>query len=956
MRSLVCLPFSADITAAVLNEIADPSLFVFPTHASASRARRIFQPRWQLEDVDFITMEELRQMLIPAPLPDLQDEKRLLCLWQVLEEEDKQTFHLYCYDDLVSWGQSFLSFFAEMKDELADLSLLGDPTAAGLGTRLWQEEHLRRVLAIRQRYQEFIASLGFTDRIFYLEPASVRIPFSARKVVFANQYYFSDLEKHLVDRLEDHGCEIVFLHQGPQGSFDPLKLESKALDLNGLDPGDYKLRDLRFVEAPDQTNMALGCLAEYGKRLQDNGFDADQARRVLIDPDFAHQAYSRHFNPAAFRFNQAVPMPNTRLYQVLCVFGRHLKALAESDDARFLPLAEIAMAIAVPGFLSYYRADWDERDREKLLDELRLLSSKAVLYIDLELRLFASDRDKDRYSLLYELLRDHFTLLGKLVRIDSLSALCGCFDEAGMLQLARLCAPEELSGTDILDQFWESLANFRGVEELGLVKDWGIIFSAAPAPLASGIWKLWLDHLGGASFGRFTYPASPAYETSNLMDSRNLSWDELIVFNCVEGSLPANPEPVWLLNETQRKKLGLKHYDLVRQWERYYFLRLLLSSSKAELYYYSDPDRDLEPGSYVTELLQWLAQSKQSPIRWQHDHLSLPAGLLSQAQSLVRQDLSLVPYLTSTGLTGYDKAQLDSFFRLPCQPDSDLDSGISSTYYDLKQLGSNPFAWYVNCHRKLRPVNLLPQETITPMLFGSIMHSFLSRVLQPLGGDHSDIRRLKAAFTDLARLESDLQDLLSSDEYQYKLPRNYNREFLFGVISECLVSSVRDFYSGWLEPVLKAQSFRLIPEAAYSTREERIDKILLSFGERDRYRLGIHGKADLRVCLPDRDYIVDFKTGQADAEQLIFYEYFYYRLDPEYKNQLNSLFWMVLDARRDSENITDKKREAWIAKLRAVLEDCLNYGYGIGSKASDREHLKAITRADLWTISAGRQS
>jgi hypothetical protein len=24
-----------------------------------------------------------------------------------VDDEDKETFHLYCYDDLVSWGQSF---------------------------------------------------------------------------------------------------------------------------------------------------------------------------------------------------------------------------------------------------------------------------------------------------------------------------------------------------------------------------------------------------------------------------------------------------------------------------------------------------------------------------------------------------------------------------------------------------------------------------------------------------------------------------------------------------------------------------------------------------------------------------------------------------------------------------------------------------------------------------------
>ena len=41
------------------------------------------------------------------------------------------------------------------------------------------------------------------------------------------------------------------------------------------------------------------------------------------------------------------------------------------------------------------------------------------------------------------------------------------------------------------------------------------------------------------------------------------------------------------------------------------------------------------------------------------------------------------------------------------------------------------------------------------------------------------------------------------------------------------------------------------------------------------YSIWISGKADLRVECPELNYIVDFKTGKGDDEQLIFYECLY---------------------------------------------------------------------------------
>ncbi len=85
---------------------------------------------------------------------------------------------------------------------------------------------------------------------------------------------------------------------------------------------------------------------------------------------------------------------------------------------------------------------------------------------------------------------------------------------------------------------------------------------------------------------------SPEWEISNLLDSRNRAITKVAFFQMIEGIVPSNPTPVWLFNESQRAKLGLKTYNDVRKWERYYFFRLLLCSEQAICLSYANQERE----------------------------------------------------------------------------------------------------------------------------------------------------------------------------------------------------------------------------------------------------------------------------------------------------------------------------------------------------------------------------
>lgn len=947
MLKCIYVPFNQDVHAEAIKQIVDGCCLIFPTHPSKSRAIQSFLPQWKLERISWFTIQEFVNWLIVPPKPALTDEKRLLCLWQVLEKEDKDTFHLESYDDLVDWGNSFFAFFGEMRDEQVPLTALQNNP--DLNTREWQDEHIGRILAILERYESFICEKGFTDAVFYLDMDNLIRLDEPRKLVFVNQYYYSKLEKELIRRLDEAGFEIVILHQGIPDSFDVEKLEAKPLDLTQIPEEQIALQELSVVHCRSLAEMSVSCLSDYGSQKEALLAEKESLRRVLIDSGMQQSGYSRLFDPVRFGFSSNISLTKTQLFSLLKLYESHLAALAQYEGKGYLLLSEVAKALATPGFVQIY----NQKDRQKLLDQLRVLAKDSVLYIDLELKVFELGlfQGEDQPGLYY-LLRDHFAILKALQQIRSVGDLAAVFESENGLTLAKLCSQAEYESTDIVLVFYDLLSNFQSVEELGIVGDWERIFPAAGNSLAQKIFKLWLDYLAAGRIGPKLKKERTLYQVSNLLDSRNIRYDEVLVFNCMEGILPQNPEPVWLLNQAQKLKIGLKNYDTIRAWERYYFLRLILGSAKTTLYCYSEQENDLEPSSYLNELMQHLNPERVEPrlrkqVRLNYIQPNIDPALLSQAQSLVYQGETVHQLLQQSGQYDFSPSPGEDFFVLPYD-EQDFGEELRFNSYSLSSFTSNPFAWYITKHRRIEPVELLPQETLSPLLFGNITHEFMGTILGKVAGKNQGLGPLDAVFSNEKALKDELIESLKLAAWDFKMPQNYNRDFLFEVIADCLVDSVQQFYYRWLEPNLKNTAFELLPEDS-ELRPEKIE--LTHLGEDFRFSVVLSGRADLRIRSSAKDYIIDFKTGSADVDQLIFYEHYYYDFykypDPFEDDEIHSLFWMVLEGKAEKEGAKIDRWEDWRYKIGDALSECISSGYHTGNSQTDKQKSQAITRVDL---------
>lgn len=918
----ITVDFQSDLIAEIIAEIADRTILVFPTRLSVSVARHRFQPFWRFQDIKWTTMQDFKDELLQTGVPEVQDDKRVLCLYQVLSEEDKEYFHIYGFDDAVAWGGHFFRFFTELVEAEKTPEILASMVAEELfPLRQWQKSHCDRILQILQRYREYLNQLGYCDRIFSNGVGDATIPYRDYKIILANQYYYTPLEKALIEVCEQAGNEVMVFYHGVQvlekeWSTEPLDLETawKALLVKP---------SLKIITCENEQQSALALL-----NLEDAS-----AGLSIVDGEFLARDYSQYFSEDIVRLPKAIPICNSRWFKYLYA----ILEIVQSQDQTpgYIPLRLLIKHFSTLEMVQILFPDMDIEIYDKLMGEVFQLSSNEFLYLDLQPSSQFSLQTED-----FGLPVFIFKLFGvchKVLNISTMADLMLLLEEELSCQISA--TSQELQYTNILELVWAKAANFCAAERLGFVTDWKTIFPHVP----SGLLKLWLDYVKNENLRYSKDQEKPSpWEITNLLDSRNLSPSRVAFLNMVEGKLPQAPESVWLFSEGQRRHLGLKTYEDIRDWERYYWFRLVFCATEVSIYTYQKMEKNTEPSSFIGELCQF-AEFEQL-------HLEVSATSLFTAW----QQKQMLPWQAHLKDQECFSQKIEAdFFVLPADPAHDFGANrrIKTTSYGLSLFTKNPFVWYITSLRNIQAKKAELLESISPSLFGSLLHDYFADVLLEHKGKHASLDTLNGVFSDRGRLKQSLLTLISAPKYRYKIPKNYNAEFLGSIICDCLADSLYDFYNRFLKRQLYGKTYDLIPEEEMMTDAERIFKPLLEMNIDDEiYQICIRGKADLRIETLDTKYIIDFKTGSASAEQLIFYEWVYYLLEnPDLSDTVKSMIWLILDSRIDSKvKTSDKARSEYRMRIMDSLQQCIYQGYGLSKKAADRISLKNISRSDLY--------
>ena len=1029
MRNIRIHSFREDILKVSLTYICDGTALIYPSREAAKTARKAYQSDWKLERVGFYSIEELGESMLAEGKPLLADDKRVLCLYLSLSQEDKDYFHLNGYKGCVSWAASFFDLFEEMAEEQVPISRISKLNEEGLlYLQVWQEEFWQRILEIRKRFRSQAEELGFSDKIFLSGESIDHNPFQYQRYVFVNQFYYSALEKQMISSLEASGADVIILFQGEGEWFDPDGLRIRTIDFDRImQERNFCNRQITIHQSKTMDGMILDFLRNYSQlavEAEQPGKDEPGIRRALIDHKFFQQPYRIFFDGSDFALPEREPVTSQPLYQFLHILTVHLEAVIPAEGILYLPLHHLLSACADDWFVEYFSLE--ECSPSVIRDQLFVLMENSYLYVDSTLMLFDEIRHREDFADLKAWLGHYFALLLKCSGIGSLKELCGLFDQNGSGLEASSIATGRLLGNGF-DQkrfytdFYGRLANLAAIEELGIVSCWEDIFPAKAkeqraesgeqraeslSAKAAGLFRLCLQAIKNIQLRQdCERDGRPVYQISNLLDSRDLSYDEICFLSLIEGELPGRMRPVWLFNETQKQKLGLKHRDIIRNWERYYFFRLLLCSGKADLYTYRDVEKEIEPSSFLGEIMSYARNGWLNVCNTDISAPDIPVSLLFGRRDIPK--MLALPGLADPNICGIQKkGTADStaksyqtqngnpeeptdktqdktgqsfptpignpeepwrFFALPFSLEEDFppdpETGkraFNITHYNLETFLSNPFIWYLSRHCDISPRPYNEAEAISRKFFGDILHSFISRIFQLYLEKHRD----RIVKDSELLLEPNLKDiffkLLQTREMKYKIPRNYNRTFLFEIMADGLVDCVRWFFSRCLPELLKGikTPVNILPEQTSQRPEEKNFKELIAASENAfGLPVKIKGRIDLRLETDAMAFLIDFKTGKGNLsnkpEQLILYEYFYYLLDgkyPELMHTLDSRYCKILEQEYPPMNITQEKRNAFLEKIIDRIRDVKEFGYLIPRKATDRKNFAEITRSDLCPL------
>lgn len=920
------------------------ALLLFPTETSRFAAQRLLQKQWPFSYCSALTWESFKERVLLSDRPLLKEEKRTLAFFSSIDEECRTFFKIHNYFQSIELAHHFFTLFEECSEAGIETPDPQSLSAAGIDWLPWQEKTLELLLRMRTLYQEWISRRGYEDRIFITDRR--HLDFSSchnfEAVIIVDHLRCSRFERELVQALGENEHQVVFYYQLPETLLDRELLQVKPCSAHD------------FPHHPGQKVSVWTCgntFSMYHQLFQ----VLDRENISHIASVHAQAPALQHFlSPACFHLPTTIPLSETSIYALFSALRDLLDALIYDPESgrTLLPLPALLDAILQPDFarLALQSAS-DETGlpgRERLVTLLHKLQQQDFCYVDLQ-RTFFSSTFADRREL-KTAIDPILDLIEMMLRIHDIDQLTALIDAADGIPIRKAIRQDELDCSNIVQVFYQSLADLAAIADLGLVDSWSALFSGdSRFATPRGILRLFLDYIKSI---RIRFDRSDEdrdrIEFVSLRETQTLSYPGLAFLNLTETNLPHRPAEPFLFNDQQRKVFGLVTFEETRYLEKYLFMRAALSSPQLCLFTIRNSEKDIEPSSFLEELLLELAetaitQEKVADVNY---------------QDYSRRFFQVDP---SKPLPQPIKEQA-SFFTIPFDARDFPDEQWSLFYYAYDRLMQEAFGYFVDYLARI------PEWPEKWELGWS--KPFFGKVAQHLFDSYWSYFIIdQAAYSDFTQIMTRngrraMEQLFSPDsDYYFSTPKNheliYFREISLPVIEHSLHTFFREL--GWRAKMTVAQ-VRVIPEQKYLSAGERHSQVYIPQVESGLgIDVGVQGRADLRLesTASPHYFILDYKTGTgAKKEQLVLYELFYYLIEnPHLAGQVNSCFYHILEERFEqpsfSHNRKSMNKEEYLQLFRAnllrVLEEIRQYGYTPGRRQEWGEnHLDDIIRRERY--------
>jgi len=907
--------FADNLIMKVLEDFpSDGTVYIFPTENSKKSGMFLFQKGWQFSTTEFQTLEELKENLFVRPSLLLREERRNLALYHSMTEEQKKRLKISNYFQFISFASDFFTFWEELTEEEINPALcLGTLLKSGDEILDWQADLYNLMLDIRSNYEKLLQERDWTDKIFLFTISNLTFEYykSYNKFVFVNQHYYTQLENRLLNSMSRAGFEVTVCYQLNDSFIDTKKnrlLECPSFPIADLQ--DRLTESIEIYRAPNDFTM-------YGKYME------TMLERGNLDKAFDNRlyqcSYSRFFSPAQFGGISTTPLLNSQpAIFIVCLTELLENILYEPNRKReLIPLDVLLKELSEQAFISYILP---EKNRQELLIQvIEKLIRQNLSYIDLQQDMdqyyrqerFLKQAEWDLLTGALSLIR---TLLERLAGVDSIIALIHLIDSEDGWNLQKTISSDELEYSNTAEILYTALSDFNRLDNLELIDNstfWSEERDQNRFTLCSSILKLLILYLRPRRVTWYYREEDQKgslhnrKEISSLLDSRNLCFEQVAILNASEGVLPAAQSTPFLFTESQRRKLGLKTYEDIRYWEKYYFFRLILNSRNVYIFAQQNRNQNIEVSSFIEELK--LIFQNEKTIR-----------IAEEAKPLPDQGYNAYYTTVSDPDTGYrinrDILSNPEFYTIPFDKEQDLkDNNLILSHSSFSKLNDSPFTYYLKYIAGVEEEYQL--APFSPILIGSIAHHIVERIWQilplPEGDDLSEyFDNLPAAAGGI--MEKNRDNFLNTDYFYYRIPHTYNYRYFKEIFLPVVEEGVVAFFA-MLGRIIEGRQGRL--EIEHEVRTP--DKILPLYSNSE-WEVYLHGRADLIIRYTDdfqrKPYIhiFDYKTGSLNNKRSLLRQLVIYELVFCYLTTPGSIY----KRERGWSIIQDKQTRSYIYSLK----------------------------------------
>ena len=930
------------IEIIIKSSLTDKTVIIFPSNKSRNLAMEALQEFWSFQDISMITMEDLYKLTSLSEKPLLQDAKRYLLFYKSLNPELKEKYNLADFFASISFSDQFFNLFKELREECVSLHTIEEKLISEGFFADWQQDTWLDMNQMYNEYSEFLKNTGFNDLIFTeINYEAVKMFFSDfDNIIFANQFYFSNSEKHLIKLLSDNK-NISLYFQLPEKLMNDNTLSVKDFTLSDLLENDIE-KKIYLYSAPNDFSMLKKAV------------DILETEKIttIVDYDFYKHSWFKLLSNDKFSLPQGYSFQNSEIFQFFQTLLNLLNSMQYLENKKkfLLPLQDVFNAFNYNYFCKYFINLKDTNsDSELILSNdldifFRKLSQKNYLYLDpynIEkfLQMTDSEEIKNGFMKFSELFK-------KLLATEQMNQLIDLIDSENGIEIKKICSQDSIDYTDLIENFYETLSNIYTIEDFKIVTDWKEIFIHSPQqPVIKSLLKFFIDFIK-PSVVSFESESQGKIHFITLVDTRNLKFDKILFLNVTEGILPKAKSIDFLFNEKQRQIIGLKTYDEVRLREKYYFFRTILCTENSHLFYIENEDENTEKSSFIEEIEIYLNKQLEK-------QKCTDCGYLDFYQIQKTDSLKIKEKLSSLG-----------FYLIPSDFEKDfkVPYTIKLNTYTYSELIRDPMQWFFNSNLGFKNFVYPEKDRLNPKITGIIAHALIEKIFRKLLLSKADTSISLGIFKN-ALNDKNLDDIyqeLIFEQYLYQFPHDFSGKYFQNILFPFIKRSIKLFF---LEKEISALNDNSIVKMEFLLPESL-------FLQTSDYNVYISGKPDMLIMdnsnEQSKNYIIDFKTGKVMKEQVFIYQWLLSKkIEKEREigladDSLYSLsFFSVLEPEaKNSMEAKNDSIEIYQEKLKYILDLCLQYGYFYPKGKSDREKFIDISRMnifrqdkpDFWTI------